>query len=186
MRISKLKLSVHLCSPIRQGARRTFRTIKQRSGVVKFYANMQPFVSSMADTENSYRNLGTLLTVAGGMSFLSSMLSGFNRRMTIASNLLLFAGVYLILGTRRFIRFMTEQKRLPGAALYGLGFLLVLFKRNVLGGLLELIGTFALFGGFLPRFMNMMQKVPYIGKYFRFALPSFIYRQSEQETELPL
>lgn len=143
-------------------------------------------VYQMSDTDNSYRNLGTLLTVAGGLSFISALLSGFNKRMTIASNLLLFTGVYLILGTRRFVRFITDQKRIVGAGIYGFGFLLVLIGRTGWGGLLELIGTFGLFGGFLPRFMNMMQKVPYIGKYFRFALPSFIYRQSEQETELPL
>ena len=136
--------------------------------------------------ENNYANLGTLLTVAGGLSFLSSMLAGFNRRMTIASDLLLIAGVYLILGTRRFVAFVTDQKRIIGSILYVLGLFLVLIGRSGWGGLLELIGMFGLFGGFLPRFMNIMQKVPYIGKYFRFALPSFIYKQAQRETELPL
>lgn len=107
--------------------------------------------------------------------------------MTVAANVLFMVGVFLVLGSRRFIKFITDKKRMIGTVLYALGFLLILFRRNVIGGLLELVAIFALFGGFIPRLLNMAQKLPYIGKYFRFALPNFIYRHSETlEPELPL
>lgn len=138
----------------------------------------------MAEGDNA--NLGTLLTVAGALSFVSAMFSGFNFRMTMASNVLFIAGVYLILGARRFVRFLSDRKRLPGAVLYIIGVVLIIIGRSGWGGLIELVGMFAMFGGFLPRLMNILQKLPYIGKYFRFALPSFIHNQAPTETELPL
>lgn len=141
----------------------------------------------MSESETNYANMGTLLTVAGALSFISAIFSGFDRRMTVAANVLFMVGVYLVLGSRRFIKFITEKKRMTGSILYGLGFLLVIFKKNVLGGLIELIAIFTLFGGFIPRLLNMAQKLPYVGKYFRFALPNFIYKHSETfDPELPL
>ncbi|OHT08121.1 Protein transport protein got1 like protein [Tritrichomonas foetus] len=134
--------------------------------------------------EENFKGLGTLLSVVGALSFISGILSGFNRRMMIVSNLLLIAGVLLVLGLEKFQAFMTNKKRLPGAIIYSVGLILLLANRNVAGGFLELIGFLALFGGFLPKFMNMLQKLPYVGKYFRFALPKVFYQNSTEE--LPL
>jgi hypothetical protein len=139
----------------------------------------------MSGNEEGYRNLGTLLTIAGGLSFFSAILSGFNRRMTVASNLLIFAGVALVLGPQKFIQFLSNSKRIAGTLTFILGFVLVVFNRRFFGAICELIGIFILFGGFVPRILNVLQRMPYIGKYFRFALPSFFYRNVDEE-ELPL
>jgi hypothetical protein len=136
--------------------------------------------------DDNFKNLGTLLTVAGGLSFLSAIFSGFNRRITIAANLLFFAGVYLVLGAVKFAKFLSQPHRITGSVVFLFGFLLILTNRLIfrfIGGLLELFGILLLFGGFLPRLMNILQKVPYIGQYFRFALPRWLYPKSE---ELPL
>jgi hypothetical protein len=134
-------------------------------------------------TDENYRNLGTLLTVAGGLSFVSAIFSGFSRRMTIAANLLFFSGVLLVLGIRKFAKFLSQPKRILGSIIFLVGFLCVLGGRNWTGGLMEIIGVLTIFGGFVPRLMNTLQKVPYIGKYFRFALPTRLYPTPE---ELPL
>jgi hypothetical protein len=139
----------------------------------------------MSEQPQGYTNLGTLLTIAGGLSFISAILSGFNRRMTVASNLLIFAGVALVLGTQKFIQFLTNPRRISGTLVFLLGFVLILFNRRFFAAICELIGIFILFGGFVPKMMNILQRVPYIGQYFRFALPSFFYRNVDQE-ELPL
>jgi hypothetical protein len=138
----------------------------------------------MAD--DNFKNLGTLLTVAGGLSFLSAAFSGFNRRMTIAGNLMIFAGVYLVLGAVKFAKFLSQPHRIAGSVVFALGFVLILTNKlafRLTGGLLELTRLMSLFGGFLPRLMNTLQKVPYIGQYFRFALPRWLYPKSER---LPL
>lgn len=132
-------------------------------------------------SETDYKSLGTLLTVAGGLSFISSIFSGFNRRMTIVSNVLFFLGVFLVLGIKKFISFITNKKRMLGTIIYSIGFLLILFGRNGWGGFLQIFGLLAMFGGFIPKLLNKMQKLPYIGKYFRFALPSFLYDISNEE-----
>lgn len=135
-------------------------------------------------SEQNYKSLGTLLSVVGALSFISGILSGFNKRMLIVSNLLILIGVFLVLGLEKFKAFLMNKKRLPGSVIYALGLILLIANRNIIGGFLELIGFLSLFGGFLPKFMNMLQKLPYIGQYFRFALPSFFYSNSNEE--LPL
>lgn len=134
----------------------------------------------MDEGEENYKNLGTLLSIAGTLSFVSSVLSGCNRRMLLASNFLIFVGVFLILGTQKFIKFFSSKKRIPGTILTVFGLLLIIIKKNVWGGLIQIVGVLILFGGFLPKLMNILQKIPYIGKYFRFALPSFFYQTNEE------
>lgn len=131
--------------------------------------------------DENYKSLGTLLSIVGALSFVSGILSFFNRKMLIVSNILILTGVFLVLGFQKFQLFFMNKKRLPGSIIYGLGFLFLIFKFNVIGGLLELAGFLSLFGGFLPKFLNMMQKVPYIGKYFKFTLPSYFYHNSEED-----
>jgi hypothetical protein len=144
----------------------------------------QATVYASMSSDESYRSIGTLLTVAGGLSFISALFSGFDRRMTIASNLLIFIGVYLVLGAEKFIRFLSSPRRAIGTAVFVIGFVLICFKKGFWGGLFEIGGICTLFGGFLPKLMNILQKVPYIGKYFRFALPRFLYQDHSEE--LPL
>jgi hypothetical protein len=146
---------------------------------------LSAIVVSMIAEENR-RSLGTLLTVAGVLSFLSAIFSLFNRRMTIAGNLLIFAGVYLVLGTVKFAKFLSQPHRVVGSVVFLLGFALILTNRlpmRVIGGILELGGILSLFGGFIPKLMNTLQKIPYVGQYFRFALPAWLYPRTE---ELPL
>ena len=134
----------------------------------------------MTESEEKYRNIGTLFTIAGTMSFISAIFSKCNTKMIIISNLLFFSGVYLILGTKKFFSFITNQKRIMGIISFGFGFVFVLFGRNFLGTFLEIFSIFVLFGGFLPKVIHYMRSIPIIGKYFRFALPSWLYRNNEK------
>ena len=139
----------------------------------------------MSNNEQNFKSLGTLLSVAGALSFISGIFSCFNKRIMIISNILIILGVFLVLGLEKFISFITNKKRIVPAIIYLVGFILILINWRIIGGLTEIVGFLSLFGGFLPRFMNMAQKLPYVGKYFRFALPSFFYKEANDET-LPL
>ena len=133
----------------------------------------------MQDNETRFKNMGTLFTIAGGMSFLSSIFSGFKTRTLIVSDLLFFVGVFLILGPTKFLQFVISKKRMYGSITIFIGIVLVLFKRNVFGGIIQLLGIFLMFGGFLPKLITVLRNTPVIGKYFRFALPSWLYRNNE-------
>ena len=136
----------------------------------------------MSDIEPKYKNAGGLLTFAGTFAFISAILHGCSRKGIIISNILIFSGVLLILQDK-FMKFFTKKNKIVSSVVFLIGFLLVLFKRNYLGALIELIGICFMFGGFIPRLITALRKVPYIGKYFRFSLPSWMYQNNE---ELPL
>lgn len=134
--------------------------------------------------ENSLSGLGTLLTIAGFLSFISGLFTGCTRKTMIISNLLFFIGVYIILGMQKFISFVTNKKRIPGTVIFSIGLLLIIFGRNYIGTLAEIIGIFLMFNGFLPRVMTFLRRLPYVGKYFRkIHLPAWMY---DNDDTLPM
>ena len=136
----------------------------------------------MSEIEPKYKNAGTLLTFAGAFAFISAVFDRCSRKGIIISNILIFSGIFLIL-QEKFLKFFTNKNKLAASAVFLFGFLLVIIKHNVIGALIELIGIGLMFGGFFPRLITALRKLPYIGKYFRFSLPSWMYKNNE---ELPL
>ena len=136
----------------------------------------------MSEIEPKYKNAGALLTLAGALTFLSAIIDKCSRKGIIISNILIFSGVFLIL-EEKFIKFFTKKNKVVASVIFLIGFLLVIINHNIIGALLELIGIGLMFGGFFPRLITTLRKVPYVGKYFRFSLPSWMYQNNE---ELPL
>ena len=124
----------------------------------------------MAENAQRFKSIGTLLTVAGTISYVSAIFGG-GRKKLIASNVLLFAGIILILGTKRFLMFLTHKKRIPGSIATVIGFVIILFNHPVYGGFIEFVGLMLMFNGFLPRILRVLQKLPYVGRLFNFKLP---------------
>ena len=72
----------------------------------------------------------------------------------------------LFLLSNRFVVGVRRQ-RLSGTACLALGFIMVLFGRLVIIGLLlEGYGALSLFGGFLPLALNYIRDVPVLNKVF--------------------
>jgi hypothetical protein len=152
--------------------------------------HMRPFrfgtASKMTldNADDYYGGLGTLLTIAGALSFIAALFSCFHPRMTIASNFLIFDGVYLILGPHKFRKFILTPYRAIGTAIFVIGLVLIIFRIVWWGGILELVGLFTVFGCFLPHLIRFLQTLPIIGGFFRFAIPRRFYRATDED--LPL
>jgi hypothetical protein len=136
----------------------------------------------MIEVETKYKNMGALFAFAGGISFISGVLSGCKKTPIIVSNVLVVIGMVLVL-RENFLKFVLKKNKIPGCVVFSIGFVLILANRNVLGTLIEIVGTGILFRGFIPRFITTLRKVPYVGQYFRFSIPSWMYQNNE---ELPL
>ena len=136
----------------------------------------------MSDIETKYKNMGALFAFAGGVSFISGVFGGCKKTPIIVSNVLVIVGMILVL-RENFIKFITKKNKMPGCIVFAVGLVLILINHNIFGTLIELVGAGLLFGGFIPRLITALRKIPYIGKYFRFSLPSWMYQNNE---ELPL
>jgi hypothetical protein len=114
---------------------------------------------------------GAIMTGLGFLFMLVSMLLFFDRGLLVIANILILAGVTLILGVKHTLMFFNPfgknraYEKMLGIILFFLGFLMLLFKRGwvVVAFVLELIGLFQMFGSFLPQVLNGLRMLPVVG-----------------------
>lgn len=137
----------------------------------------------MDDINQSNKKIGVICSAIGALGFLISIFMNFNRTYILISDCLFFVGIFFILGINRTIHLFTSQKRLPATLFMSFGIIITSFNHGFFGAIIQLIGAFLMFGGFLPKLFNSLSKLPVIGPVFRVALPSFVYDM--QDDNLP-
>lgn len=109
------------------------------------------------------RKIGIGLT-AFGVAFTSlGVLLLFDKGLLAMGNVLFLAGVTLIIGPSRSVRFFFQKKKARGSGFFFAGMFLVLFGVPIIGVGLELFGFFALFGDFVPVVIAFLRRTPVVG-----------------------
>jgi hypothetical protein len=114
----------------------------------------------LSDTQK----IGLGLTLFGLLFMLLGVLSLFDSGLIAIGNLLLLAGLIVILGLDRTIKFFSRRDRLKGTICFVLGILLVFITWAPIGLAVEFIGFINLFGDFFHMIVNILRGLPYIGR----------------------
>ncbi|CAF0725110.1 unnamed protein product [Rotaria sp. Silwood1] len=93
----------------------------------------------------------------------------FDRALLALGNIFLIVGVILLLGIGRARTFFVQPDRLTGSACFFAGIALLLLRWPIVGVILEIIGFYKLFGGFIPVIISVLRSIPGFG--FVLSLP---------------
>lgn len=124
--------------------------------------------------------------VGFGLTFLLlGVILFFDSALLAMGNIMFITGVTLLIGLQNAFKFFFQASRLKGSALFFSGVLMVLCKWAMIGMIIESVGLFFLFAGFIPKIIMFMRSVPVVSAIF--YLP-FVDRiaQSLSSASLPV
>jgi hypothetical protein len=117
----------------------------------------------MSFAVSDLRKIGIGLT-AFGLAFSGlGVLLFFDKGLLAMGNVLFLAGVMMIIGPQRSVRFFFQKKKARGSAFFFAGMALVLFGIPVIGVFFEGFGFVNLFGDFFPIVISFMRRLPIVG-----------------------
>lgn len=105
--------------------------------------------------------------VGFGLFFLFlGMILFFDNALLAMGNILFVSGVSMLIGLANAFAFFFNPQKLKGSAFFFGGIFIVLFGWSIIGMLVESVGLFYLFAGFIPKIIPFMQGMPVIGAVF--------------------
>ncbi|KAL5110484.1 Vesicle transport protein GOT1B [Taenia crassiceps] len=107
--------------------------------------------------------IGLALMTMGIAFFGFGMMLLFDAGLLALGNILFIFGLGLFIGVERIIRFFFQRHKLKGTSFFLGGIFAVLFGFPLIGTIIELYGSFCLFGGFMPVVIQFLYNVPVIG-----------------------
>ena len=114
---------------------------------------------------NDLQVIGCGVTGSGAIFLILGIFTLLKRRFLVTANALLIIGIPMMMGGKRFVRFLFQRERMRGTVAFFLGIVLVFAKLSLPGILCELVGCYWLFGGFLPMFFSLLSKIPVVGMF---------------------
>ena len=129
--------------------------------------------------EENMMQLGKILSGAGCAGFVLGFIAKCHRGMLICSNVLFFVGIFLIIGFERAKKLFTRQKSVHGTVFLAIGLIFTVINHGFIGSVLQLIGAFVVFGGFVPVIMVHLRKLPIIGLLFKINFDSHGNKRDE-------
>jgi len=112
---------------------------------------------------NDNQKIGILLTGLGMFFTFLGVILFFDRALLALGNLLFLAGVTLVIGSIKTLRFFFQKRKLKGSLCFIFGILLVLLGWAFVGLLLEGFGFINLFGDFFPIAFQFIRRIPILG-----------------------
>lgn len=111
------------------------------------------------------QKIGIGLLGFGSFFLFLGVLFLFDKGLLAIGNILFIAGLCLIIGLERTIKFFFGPQKLKGSLFFFGGVFIVLFGWPLVGMLIEIYGFIALFGGFLPVAVNFLKRIPFLGTF---------------------
>ena len=110
------------------------------------------------------KQIGVMFTGVSVLFFVAGMVLLFDPVLIIMANILFICGVCFIVGFKRVGGFFFQRNKLRGTICFAVGFFVILiFKRTILGILIEAFGFLNLFGDFFPMLLAAARRVPILG-----------------------
>lgn len=109
------------------------------------------------------QKIGLALMTMGIAFFGLGMMLLFDAGLLALGNILFIFGLGLFIGADRIIRFFFQRHKLKGTSFFLGGIFAVLLGFPLIGTLIELYGSFCLFGGFVPVVIQFLYNIPVIG-----------------------
>eukprot|EP00762_Andalucia_godoyi_P006024 ANDGO_00025.mRNA.1 putative Golgi transport protein 1 len=106
------------------------------------------------------KKIGMGLTMFGLFFMFLGVLLFFDAGLLAMGNILFLSGITFLIGFSRTIAFFARPQKWKGSAMFGFGFLLVLWKWALIGMVIEAAGFVNLFGDFLPTVWRTVRSFP--------------------------
>jgi Got1/Sft2-like family len=117
----------------------------------------------MSFAVSDMRKIGIGLT-AFGLAFTGlGVVMLFDKGMLAMGNVLFLAGVMMIIGPQRSVRFFFQKKKARGSLFFFAGMALVLVGVPIIGMAAEAWGFVNLFGDFFPIAISFLRRLPVVG-----------------------
>lgn len=109
------------------------------------------------------RNIRAGLPVLGVGLFIGllGLLFLLDRWLLTLSNSLVLTGLYLMLGSKKFLGFFVSPSRVISSCIYFFGVITIFFGWPFIGFFIELYGIYRLFGAFLPNVVSYVKVTPF-------------------------
>lgn len=120
------------------------------------------------------RKIGIGLTAFGLAFSVLGVALLFDKGLLAMGNVLFLAGVMLIIGPRRAVRFFFQKRKAKGSAFFFAGMALVLVGVPILGMFVEVFGFVNLFGDFFPVVISFLRRMPVIGNFLNLPGIKFV------------
>jgi len=124
---------------------------------------------------NDFEVIGLGLVGFGVLFFLLGIFS-LSRDFLVTGNLLILIGVSLYMTIQKFLRFLIQKDKIKGSISFILGLILVFVKIPIPGIICELVGSYWLFGGFIPILLSLLSKIPIVS----LLIPSSFKAKNDQ------
>ncbi|KAK9380914.1 Got1/Sft2-like family-domain-containing protein [Kockiozyma suomiensis] len=109
------------------------------------------------------QKVGVGLIAAGSIFLILGVLTFFDSALLAFGNILLVAGLILLIGHRKAAGFFFRQQKIRGAICFIFGIFLILCRRPITGFIIEFCGIMALFGDFFSVIISFLRSLPFIG-----------------------
>lgn len=109
------------------------------------------------------RKIGIGLTACGLVFTMFGIAFLFDKGLLAMGNVLFLAGVMLIIGPQRAVRFFFQKRKAKGSLFFFSGMAFVLIGWPIIGMGVELFGFVNLFGDFFPVVISFLRRTPVIG-----------------------
>ncbi|PXF43702.1 putative Golgi transport protein 1 [Gracilariopsis chorda] len=110
------------------------------------------------------RKIGIGLTAFGLAFSVLGVALFFDKGLLAMGNVLYLAGVMMIIGPTRSVRFFFQKRKAKASVFFFTGMAVVLFGLPVLGMAVELFGFVNLFGDFFPVVIAFLRRAPVFGR----------------------
>eukprot|EP00042_Codosiga_hollandica_P039234 m.326568 g.326568 ORF g.326568 m.326568 type:complete len:139 (+) comp55576_c1_seq1:3228-3644(+) len=116
------------------------------------------------------QKIGVGLVGFGLLFLMLGVLLFFDSALLAMGNIMFLVGITLMIGFQNTISFFFKREKIKGTSLFFLGVVVVLLRWAMFGIIIESIGSYYLFSGFVPTAVATMRHMPIIGNLF--AIPA--------------
>eukprot|EP00049_Salpingoeca_infusionum_P022223 m.5596 g.5596 ORF g.5596 m.5596 type:complete len:197 (-) comp5067_c0_seq1:221-811(-) len=111
------------------------------------------------------QKIGVVLTGFGVFFLFLGVIFFFDHGLLAMGNVFFLGGVACVIGLSNTFTFFFQPKmqKIKGSTLFFSGILTILWFSSILGMIIETIGLYYLFAGFLPAVVTTAQRLPVIG-----------------------
>lgn len=129
----------------------------------------------MTNWVSDNRKIGIGLTGFGSLFLVMGVMFLFDRALLALGNFLFLAGITLLIGTKKTVKFFLNPAKIRGSICFGVGVVLVLIGYSVIGMLIESFGIINLFGYvYIPSIASHEEKILRLfSRIFQFFMGSF-------------
>ena len=110
------------------------------------------------------------LTGFGVFFFVMGIIMFLDRGLLAIGNMLFLAGIPMLIGVSRTMRFFFQWGKAKGTGCFLAGIAILLYGYTLLGIIVELFGFVNLFGDFFPTVKTTLCSLPFVGRYFAMVL----------------